>query len=172
MTAANDRRSTRRRVLAICSIILEQPLDIFELFLRAQRIAETAPQLFDDAAGGRPPDLSPPPHAEIVGGAPGRRGAEPPVRTRAVTLSHLLLHRLRQPLRTLAQGVERAALRIDRTVGIAIAQLRLGVAHGVVGLSELIHAVAGFAFFALLALTILAEAAVLELIEQLLEPIA
>src|ERR1700722_10546543 len=187
MTAANDRRSTRRRRLAICSIILEQPLDIFELFLRAQRIAETAPQLFDDAAGALHIDLARHLDTEVVGIATVQRAAErigvalrarlaePAVGAGALPLPHLLLHGLRQTLRAFAQRIKRAALRLDRAVGIAVAQLGLGVAHRFTGLTELVHAVAALALFALLtllALTVLAEAAILKFFKQLLEPFA
>jgi hypothetical protein len=51
----------------------------------------------------------------------------------------LLLHGLRHALRALAHRFERAALRVDRTVGIAFAELAFGLAHGFAGTAELIH---------------------------------
>src|SRR5580704_6119666 len=83
-------------VISTCSIILEQPLDIVELFLRAQDVAEAAAQLLDDAAGALHIDFARHLDAEIVriaavqraaeriGVALRARLAEPPVRTRAV----------------------------------------------------------------------------------------
>src|SRR6185312_1729723 len=95
-------------------------------------------------------------------------------------LTLLLLELLRQPLRALAHGVERAALAADGVVGVALAELPLGVAHGLAGVAELVHAVALLALLALLPLLpalallalllfalLLAEASLLELLEQL-----
>ena len=55
---------------------------------------------------------------------------------RALTLALPLLHLLREVLRAAAQRFERAALRVDRAVGIALAELAFGVAHRAVGLAE------------------------------------
>jgi hypothetical protein len=79
-----------------------------------------------------------------------------------------LLHGLRHALRAAAQGLERAPLRIDRTVGIAVAELALGVAHGLAGAAELIHALTTLLTFALL----LAEPALAQLFEQFLQLLA
>jgi hypothetical protein len=51
-----------------------------------------------------------------------------PLRPGTGTLSHLLLHRLRQTLRALAQGIERAPLRVDGAVGVALAETALRLA--------------------------------------------
>ena len=67
----------------------------------------------------------------------------------------LLLHRLRQPLGALAHGLQRAALAVDRAVGIALAELTFGLAHGFAGIAELAHLVA-LALLTLLALLALA----------------
>ncbi len=48
------------------SIILEQPLDIVELFLRAQHVAEAAAQFLDDAAGALHVDLARDFHSDVV----------------------------------------------------------------------------------------------------------
>ena len=69
----------------------------------------------------------------------GARLAEPAVAAGTRPLAHLLLHRLRQTLRALAQRVERAALRVDGAVGIALAEFAFGFAHGVAGAAELIE---------------------------------
>ncbi len=84
----------------------------------------------------------------------------------------MLLHRLREALRALAQRVERAALRIDGAVGVALAEIALGLAHGVAGSAELIQPVLALTCCALLALLILAEAAVFQFVEQLVEAVA
>src|SRR5674536_264688 len=58
----------------------------------------------------------------------------------AGALSHahaVLLHRLRQPLRALAHGLERAALAVDRAVGVALAEFAFRLAHGFAGIAEL-----------------------------------
>ena len=45
----------------------------------------------------------------------------------------VLLHLLRQSLRALAHGLQRAALAVDRAVGVALAELTFGLAHGIAG---------------------------------------
>src|SRR6202044_2252341 len=51
----------------------------------------------------------------------------------ALAIAVLLLHRLGKALCSLAQGVQRLALRIDRTIGIALAELATGIAHRIIG---------------------------------------
>src|SRR4029077_18618384 len=80
-------------------------------------------------------------------------------------LPHLLLHGLRQRLRALAQGFERAALRIHRAVGVALREIVFGLAHRLAGAAELIQIV-----LVLLAALVLAE--ILQLFEQLVEAVA
>ena len=105
------------------SIILQQPLDVFELFLRAGEIAETPAQLLDDAARTLHVDLARHSHrgvvavvaptqrpAERIGLLLRARLAETAGPARAGPAPHLLLHGLRQALRALAQRVERTAL--------------------------------------------------------------
>src|SRR3954452_16607803 len=87
------------------SIIPQQPLDIIELELRAEALAEAAAQLLDDAAGALHVDFAPDPYGGVVGGVapapqPGERvglllGALPSEPAwLAGTLAHhaLLLH--------------------------------------------------------------------------------
>src|SRR5262249_37629219 len=76
----------------------------------------------------------------------------------------LLLHRLCEILRAAPQRLERAALRVDGAVGIALAELAFGIAHGLAGAAELIHLA--------LPLLALAEALLAQLLHQLLELIA
>src|SRR5271169_2612688 len=128
------------------SIILQQPLDVVELLLRAQHVAEAAAQFLDDAARALHVDLAgyfdrvvvavvaPAQRtAERVGLLLRARLAEPAAAAGTETLSHLLLHRLHQTLRALAQGVERAPLRADGAVGVALAETALRLAHGFAG---------------------------------------
>src|SRR5262249_49617041 len=80
----------------------------------------------------------------------------------------------REVLRPTAQRLKRTALRIHGTVGIALPELTLRVAHGLAGLPELLAHIA-LALLALLAglLTgLLPEAALAQLLHQLVELIA
>src|SRR5690349_18786338 len=146
------------------SIIFQQPLDVIELKLRAEALAEALAQLLENAAGPLHVDLS----RHLDGGvvavvAPTQRTAEwvgilvgacltgAPRVARTHALSHLLLHRLRHALRALAHRLERAALRIHRAVGITLAERALGVAHRLAGATERI------AFATLVALLALAR---------------
>src|SRR6476660_4925268 len=66
---------------------------------------------------------------------------------------------------TLAHGVQRTALAIDGTVGIALAELTFRLAHGLPGITELARLVP-------LALRArLSEPVLTELVQQLVEPI-
>src|SRR5580658_8160074 len=136
------------------SIILQQPLDVIELFLRAGEVAEALAQFLDDAArplhvdlagdfdGGVVAVIAPAQRpAERIGALVGARHAEPAAAAAAGVLPHLLLHALRQTLRALAQTIERAALRVDGIVGIALTELAFGLAHRIAGAAELIHLV-------------------------------
>ena len=130
------------------SKILQQPLDIVELELRPQRVGKALAQLFEDAARALHIDLARHLHRHVVAVvAPAQRPAE---RIGVVVGARLpgaarltralpwpaLLHLLRQVLRAAPQRFQRAALGIDRAVGIALAELALGIAHGAVGLAE------------------------------------
>ncbi len=77
-------------------------------------------------------------------------------------------------MRALAQSIERTALRIDRAVGIALTEIAGGIAHGLAGAAKLIQFTLSLAGcgLALLVLLILAQAAVLQLVEQFVQPIA
>src|SRR5438552_2541019 len=139
-------------VPAICVVTLirrsealQQPLDIFELQLRAEVLAEAPAQLFQDAARALHVDLAR--HldgdvvavvtpaqrpSERVGLLLGTRLAKLP-RPAAGTWAHLalplpLLHRLRHALGAAAQGFKRATLGIDGAVGIAVAEPALRLA--------------------------------------------
>jgi len=81
------------------------------------------------------------------------------------------LHLLREVLRPAAQGLERTALRVDGAVGIAIAKLALRITHGFAGLAKLLTHIA-LTRLALLSRLLLAETALVELFDQLVELIA
>src|SRR5207249_9269887 len=81
-----------------------------------------------------------------------------------------LLHGLGQALGSLAQRVQRPALRVHRAVGIALAEPAGGVAHRVIGLIEPVLAIALVAALTLLALTLLALFAALALLAALARP--
>ena len=168
-----------------CLIILQEPLDVVELLLRAQHVAEAAAQLLDDAACALGVDLARHLHRVVVAVfAPAQRTAkrigvlvrarlaEPAAAAGTGTLSHLLLHRLRQTLRALAQGIERAPLRVDGAVGVALAETALRLAHGFSGAAEVVHIALALTLLARLTLLFLAETAVLELFEQFVEAVA
>src|SRR5580700_6089195 len=136
------------------SIILEQPLDVIEFLLRTADLTEALAQFLDDAAGALHVDLARHFHrgviavfmaaqrtAERIGVLLGTRLAEAADPSGTLALPHLLLHRLRQRLRTLAQSVERAALRIDGAIGIGVAKIAFGLAHGLASAAELIRSV-------------------------------
>src|SRR5579884_1767329 len=132
------------------SIILQQPLDVIELFLRPADLAIPLAQFLDDAASALHVDLArhfdvvvvavfaaaqrPAQRIGILVGALAAEAAEP-----TGALPHLLLHGLRQRLRALAQLFERAALGVDRTFGVVVAEIAFGLAHGVAGAAELVH---------------------------------
>src|SRR5262245_13764793 len=164
------------------SEVLQQPLDVVELELRAEGFAEAAAQLFQDAAGALHVDLA----RHLDGGvvavvAPAQRTAEriglllrarrPGAARLAVGAGALLLlHHLGEALRALAHGIEGAALGIDRAVGIAVAELTLGIAHGLAGAAELVHLL--LALLSVARHLLLAEAALAQLLQQLLELLA
>ena len=76
-------------------------------------------------------------------------------------------------MRALAHGIERAALAVDRVVGIALAEFAFRLAHGFAGAAELIHPAFALAFLVLpLLLAGIAETALAQLLEQLVEPVA
>src|SRR5262249_3755451 len=152
------------------------------LELRTEVLAEAAPQLLEDAPRALHVDLARYLHGDVVAVvAAAQRATErigllvgawlPHSARLAGSRTHhaLLLHLLREVLRPAAQRLERTALRIDGTVGVALAELALRVAHGLAGLPELLAHVA----LALLPLLprlltgLLAEAALAQLLHQL-----
>jgi hypothetical protein len=100
----------------------------------------------------------------------------------------LLQELLGQALRTLAHGIERAALAVDGAVRIALAERARGIAHRLVGVGEVVAALALLALALLPLLTLLAllplltlrallvallpEAALLHVLKQLFELLA
>src|SRR5215510_2974515 len=170
---------------------VQQPLDVVELELRPEALAEAAAQLFQDAPRTLHVDLARHLDRRVVAVvAPAQWPAERVGLVVGARLTHasagltgagarhhtLLLHLLRQVLGAAAQRFERTALRTDRIVGIALAKLALRVTHGLAGLAKLI-ALALLALLTLLALlltllALLAEAALVELFDQLVEPVA
>src|SRR6476646_8831831 len=175
--ARTSGRPRLRRIAANLEVA-QQPLDIFELELRAEILAEAPAQFLENAPRALHVDL--PRHldrgvvavvapaqrpSERVGFLLGTRGAEPTgLAVGAGTHHALLLHRLGKVLGAPAQGFERAALRVDGAVCVALTELALGVAHGFARAPELIH-------FALTLLA-LAEALLAQLFHQLLELVA
>src|SRR5437660_4415125 len=158
--------------------IPQQPLDVFELELRAEVLAEAPAQFFQNAPRALHVDLArhldrgvvavlAPPQGppERVGLLLGARPREPAgLAIRAGTQHALLLHRLGEVLRAPAQSFERAALGIDRAVRVAFSKLTFRFSHGVAGAAELIHLA--------LPLLALAEALLAQLLHQFLELIA
>src|SRR5215471_13018860 len=158
--------------------IPQQPLDVVELELRAEVLAEAPAQFFQNAARALHVDFARHLDRGVVAvltpaqGSPERigllLGARPPepagLAIRARTQHALLLHRLGEVLRAAAQSFERAALGIDRTVRVAFAKLTFRLAHGLAGAAKLIHLV--------LPLLALAEALLAQLLHQFLELIA
>src|SRR5712692_4390478 len=107
-----------------CLIIPQQPLDVVELELRAEALAEAAAQLLEDAARALHVDLARHLDRGVVAVvAPAQRPAEriglllrprrpEPAGPAVGAGAHhaLLLHRLREALGAAAQRLERAAL--------------------------------------------------------------
>src|SRR5215510_14701206 len=173
---------------------VQQPLDVVELELRTEALAEAAAQLFQDSPRALHVDLTR--HldrrvvavvtpaqwpAERVGLVVGARLTHPAAGLTGAGARHhaLLLHLLCQVLGAAAQRLERTTLRPDGIIGVALAKLALRVTHGLAGLAKLI-ALALLALLALLTLlallltllALLAEAALVELFDQLVEPVA
>src|SRR5258708_30779426 len=158
--------------------IPQQPLDIFELELRTEVLAEAPAQFLENAPRALHIDLAR--HldrsivavvapaqgpAERVGLLLGARQPEPAaLAVRAGTQHPLLLHRLGERLRSSTQSFAGAALRGDGAVRVAFSQLPFRIAHGIAGAAELIHLA--------LPLLTLAQALLAQLLHQLLELIA
>src|SRR4029453_434997 len=174
----SSRSSSRPRAVFRRLEIPEQPLDIVELELRAEGLAEEPAQFLEDAPRALHVDLArhldrgvvavvaPPQGPAERGGlllgagrpepaGPAGGAGGPPA---------LLPPRAGEGLRAPAQSFERAALRVDRAVRVAFSELAFRIAHGVAGAAELTH-------FAL-PLLALAEPLLAQLLHQLLELIA
>ena len=122
--------------------IPQQPLDVVELELRAEVLAEAPAQFFQNAARALHVDfarhldrgviavLTPAQGSpERIGLLLGARRPEPAgLSVRAGTQHALLLHRLGEVLRAAAQSFERAALGIDRPVRVAFSKLTFRLA--------------------------------------------
>ena len=114
-------------------------------------------------------------------------------RARSAAFAVPLLHRFGELLRALAQRIERAALRVDRAVGVALAEIAFGFTHRLAGVAELVGClilslVLSLALplsalalalcltlplsLPLLTVAILAEAFVLQLLEQFAQAVA
>src|SRR5262245_31111459 len=158
--------------------IPQQPLDVVQLELRAEVLAEAAAQFFQNAPRALHVDLArhldrgvvavftpaqgPP---ERIGLLLGARRPEPAGLAVGAGAQHaLLLHGLGEVLRAPAQSFERPALGIDRAVRIAFSELTFRLAHGFAGAAELIHLA--------LPLLALAKALLAQLLHQFLELIA
>src|SRR5262249_30551129 len=98
-----------------------------------------------------------------------------------LVLSHLLLKRLRKPLRAPAHSVDRTALAVDGAVRITLAKRAFRVAHGAVGISKIVAAIPLLTLLALLALLtllailtflVLAETTLLHLLQKLFQLLA
>src|SRR5579872_3495899 len=177
------------------SIVLQQPLEVIELDLRALRLGRAAAQLFENPAHALHVDLAGNLHRQVVGGiSPAQRpaqriallaiallAADPVAGTIALTIAVLLLlHRL-EILRALAQGIQRLALRIYRAIRVTLAELAAGIAHRVVGRAEIVTVITGLriavltsllALRPLLAALIGAHAALGQFILQFLQAVA
>jgi hypothetical protein len=87
-----------------------------------------------------------------------------------LVLPHLLLKLLGKPLRALAHGVDRAALAVGGAVRITLAERTFRIAHGAVGIREIVAALVGpVALLALLAFLVLSETALLHLLKELFQ---
>ncbi len=121
--------------------------------MRPEVLAEPLTQFFENAAcplhvdfarhldGGVVAVIAPAQRpAERIGLLLGTRLAETAGLAGAHTHAHhaLLLHLLGEVLSAAPQRIERAALRADGAVRIALAELAFGLPHGVAGLAELI----------------------------------
>src|SRR6476646_874667 len=146
--------------------IPQQPLDVVELELRAEVLAEAPAQFFQDAPRALHVDLARHLDRSVVAVFTPAQGPPEPagLTVRAVTQHALLLHRLGEVLRAAAQSFERAALGIDRAVRVAFSKLTFRVTHGLAGTAELIHLA--------LPLLALADALLAHLLHQCLELIA
>src|SRR5262249_51936556 len=162
----------------INSIIAQQPLDIFELELRSESLAEAAAQLLENSPRTLHVDVarhlyrgvvaivsSAQRASQRVGLVLGACRPKPAGLAIGAGADHaLLLHRLRQILRAAAEGLERTALGIDSGIRIALSEFALGVAHGFAGTPELIHLA--------LALLTLSKTTFAQFLHQFLELVA
>src|SRR5437016_1815638 len=172
-------------------IVFQQPLDVIKFDLRALRIGEAAAEFFQNAANPLHIDFTGDLHRVIIAvfvpvqrpseriGAIGTALLPADAIAGTVALSLIaLLHRLRETLGALAQRIQRAALRIHRAIGVALAELAAGIAHRGIGFAETILALAllgiltGLPLLTLLAALALSHAALGKLLLQLLEPVA
>ena len=97
------------------------------------------------------------------------RLAEPAAAAGTGTLSHLLLHRLRQPCARPCARHRTRALRVDGAVGVALADLLSASLMASPARPEVVHIALALTLLARLTLLVLAETAVLELFEQFVE---
>ena len=161
-------------------IILEQALDVVELKLRPECFAEATAKLLKNAACALGVDLARHLDGDVVAivataqGPPERIGVVVGARLagaaglpRPGPLAVALLHLLREVLRPTTKRLQRAALRVDRAVRVALAERAFGIAHGTVGIGEIVAALARLALLPLLTLTLLALLALLAVLTLL-----
>src|ERR1700730_17973257 len=149
--------------------MLEQPLDVIELDLRALRIGQAAAELFEnpahplhiDFAGNfyrqvvaeLAPVQRPPQGIALVAAALLSAGAI--AWTVALSVAVALLHGFSQTLGALAQRIQRLALRIRGGMGVTLAEPAAGVAHRVVGFAEAVLVIGRLRIAVLALLTLL-----------------
>src|SRR5262249_42998032 len=127
--------------------IPQQPLDVIQLDLRTEGVAEPPAQFFENAARALNVDFTRHLHgrivavlvsahwsAERIGVLLGARRSGAPGLPRAHAWTRL--HLLRKILRAAPHGLKRAALRVDGGIRVAVAERALGVAHCLLGAPE------------------------------------
>src|SRR5262249_51598094 len=155
----------------------EKPLDIVELKLRPEALAETFAQLLQNAPRPLRVDLAGDLHCKIVAIVatahwPAERigvllGACLPASRSAIRpgAGTLLLHRLRQTLGAFPHGIQRAPLAVDGAVSVPLPELTFRLTHGLAGIAQLTHLVA------LALLSWLAHSALAKLLKELIEAV-
>src|SRR5215475_3912577 len=148
--ASRGRTTDKHLSSVVCPLFLEIPqqaLDIIQLDLRAERVAEAPAQFLENAARALHVDFARHFHGRVVAVfVPAQRPAQRVsvlLGARGPGASGLPrphagsgLHLLRKVLRAAPQGFERAPLGVHRGIGIAVAERALGVAHRLLGAAE------------------------------------
>src|ERR1043166_2279223 len=181
LTTEDSRRNKQKSALSsvVRRLVLEipqQPLDVVQFDLRAERVAEAPTQFFENAARALNIDLTRHLHGRIVtvfvpahrssqgiGVLLSARGPSAPGLPRPHARSRL--HLLSEVLRAAPHGLERAPLGVNGGIRVAVAERTLGVAHRFLCATE--RSLAPFARRLLAQL-----AALLEFVEQLSQLLA